>query len=153
MRSYSLTGTTLPNPIPIDNSRMFGTTSREEIYGRRPSQTAQSPPAPLLAFRDFSKEAAERAKGSSPVAGTSLGAGASALANANADAPLAPTHDKTDRVAHMAGSRAELYGRRPSLVGPDGRVPPAGKPEWVKGSSAAQESAVFEDDDEDKQGK
>ncbi|BEJ10652.1 hypothetical protein CspHIS471_0100740 [Cutaneotrichosporon sp. HIS471] len=126
---------------------MFGTTSREEIYGRRPSQTAKSPPAPLLAFRDFSKEATERSKtGTSPIATTSTPTSLS-----NAGAAMSPTHDKTDRLAHIAGSRGELYGRRPSLVGPDGRVPPSGKPEWVKGASGEAhpvfEENVFEEDD------
>jgi hypothetical protein len=148
MRSYSLTSTTLPNPIPIDNNKMFGTTSRDEIYGRRPSQSAKSPPAPLLAFRDFSKEAEERAKaGLSPTAPSPI-ATMAAGAPATGAAPISPTADKTDRRAHVVGSRSELYGRRPSQVGRDGRVPPAGKPEWIKGG--ADDSAVFEDDEEDK---
>lgn len=145
MRSYSLTSTTLPNPIPIDNNKMFGTTSREEIYGRRPSQSTQAPAAPLLAFRDFSKEAEERAKaGLSPTSTSPI----ATMASAGSAAPISPTADKTDRRAHIAGSRTELYGRRPSQVGRDGRVPPAGKPEWVKGGG--DDRAVFEDDEEDK---
>ncbi|CAK9785167.1 unnamed protein product [Cutaneotrichosporon oleaginosum] len=143
MRKYSLTDTTLPTSIPKPS--MFGTTSRDEIYGRRPSQTAKSPPAPLLAFRDFSKEAEERAKaGLSPTAPSPI----ATMAAAPAGGAISPTADKTDRRAHVVGSRSELYGRRPSQVGRDGRVPPAGKPEWVKGG--ADDSAVFEDDEDDK---
>lgn len=133
---------------------MFGTTSRDEIYGRRPSQSDPTPPAPLLAFRDFSKEVAEKAKSpTSPVSDKTdkrahvVGSrnelyghsGTKATADAAAAEAERLQREQRNRY-HVAGSRGELYGRRPSLVGPDGHVPPAG--------AKIEENAVAEEEEE-----
>lgn len=139
---------------------MFGTTSRDEIYGRRPSASQATPPAPLLAFRDFSKEAAaaKSPTATSPISDKTdkrahivgsrnelYGHSATVRATAAAEAERLE-RERLEREArnrhHVAQSRGELYGRRPSLVGPDGHIPPAGS------AGKVPENAVEEEKEE-----